>query len=328
MDFIITWVDGNDPEWQKQYFKYKQGDSMSTHAARFRDWDNLQYWFRGVERFAPWVDQIHFVTWGHLPEWLNTKHPKLNIVEHKDYIPEKYLPTFNSHTIELNFHRIEELSNEYVYFNSDTFLIDETKEKDFFVNGKPCEMPLFKPITGWKFNIILLRNISVLNKHFSLHHSIKQNPLNWFNLKYGKRNSMRNFLFYLASRVKFTGFQNFHLPLSGRKETLRLIWEEEPQVMEESSINKFRNYTTVNPYLQRYWEMASNNFCPIDKRKLGKVFEFRVAPVANAVAFIKNKEKPIVCVNDHPVMEDFEESKAKIIEAFDEILPQKSSFEL
>ena len=31
---------------------------------RYRDWDLLRYWFRGVERFAPWVRRIHFVTWG------------------------------------------------------------------------------------------------------------------------------------------------------------------------------------------------------------------------------------------------------------------------
>ena len=35
IDFVVTWVDGNDPN------------------VRFRDWDNMQYWFRAVEKFAP-----------------------------------------------------------------------------------------------------------------------------------------------------------------------------------------------------------------------------------------------------------------------------------
>ena len=83
--------------------------------------DNLQYWFRGVGKFAPWVNRIHFITYGHLPPWLNVDHPKINIVRHTDYIPKKYLPTFNSHVIELNIHRIEGLANCFVYFNDDTF---------------------------------------------------------------------------------------------------------------------------------------------------------------------------------------------------------------
>ena len=56
---------------------------------RYRDWDNLQFWFRGVEKFAPWVNKIHFVTYGHLPKWLNVNNKKLNIVNHKDFMPER-----------------------------------------------------------------------------------------------------------------------------------------------------------------------------------------------------------------------------------------------
>ena len=99
IDFVITWVDGNDPEWQREK-KARLGHmgipaSVDDRKERYRDWDNLQYWFRGVEKYAPWVRKIHFVTWGHLPKWLNTEHPKLNIVRHEDFIPEKFRPTFN-----------------------------------------------------------------------------------------------------------------------------------------------------------------------------------------------------------------------------------------
>lgn len=92
IDFVITWVDGNDPDWQKQKMEYSMQPDLSQkqddRKERYRDWDLLRYWFRGVERFAPWVRRIHFVTWGHLPSWLNKEHPKLNIVNHKDFIPK------------------------------------------------------------------------------------------------------------------------------------------------------------------------------------------------------------------------------------------------
>ena len=89
IDFVIAWVDGNDKEWLAEKAKYSPS-SMADSATpvRFRDWDNLQYWFRGVEKYAPWVNKIHFITWGHLPKWLDTNNPKLHIVNHRDYIPE------------------------------------------------------------------------------------------------------------------------------------------------------------------------------------------------------------------------------------------------
>ena len=53
IDFVIIWVDGNDPEWQKEKRMYdKSNDKGDNTDVRFRSWDNLQYWFRGVEKFA------------------------------------------------------------------------------------------------------------------------------------------------------------------------------------------------------------------------------------------------------------------------------------
>ncbi len=114
IDFVVTWLDGNDPAWQtecKEYYKDEKGIDMSI--SRMRDWDNLHYWFRCVEKFAPWVRTIHLVTWGHFPKWLNTNAPKLNIVKHSDFIPQEYLPTFSTFPNTLNTHRIENLAEHF-----------------------------------------------------------------------------------------------------------------------------------------------------------------------------------------------------------------------
>lgn len=84
IDFVITWVDDSDEEWQKDRNSYLKNDDCDTRVQRFRNWDLLRYWFRGVEKFAPWVNRIHFITYGHLPKYLNVHHPKLNIVKHSD----------------------------------------------------------------------------------------------------------------------------------------------------------------------------------------------------------------------------------------------------
>ena len=126
IDFVVTWVDGNDPVWQAEKAKYSPNKNADNRNVRYRDWDNMQYWFRAVEKFAPWVNKVHFVTYGHLPKWLNTDCPKLNIVKHSDFIPSQYLPTFSSRSIELNIHRIHGLSDKFIYFNDDMFILNNT----------------------------------------------------------------------------------------------------------------------------------------------------------------------------------------------------------
>ena len=139
IDFVITYVDGNDIEWQEEKCKYVPGNLADVNPNRYRNWNNIQYLFRGIELFAPWVRNVYLITYGHLPKWLNDRHPKLHIVRHEDYIPREWLPTFNSHCIELNFFRIPGLSEQFVYFNDDTFLTNNVQPKNFFIKGKPCD---------------------------------------------------------------------------------------------------------------------------------------------------------------------------------------------
>ena len=139
IDFVILWVDGNDKAWLEEKNKYLniKGDSGKN---RFRDWDNLQYIFRGIEKHADWVNKIFFITWGHLPKWLNTDNPKLRIVKHEEFIPKEYLPTFNSNVIELNLHRIKDLSEKFVLFNDDLFILKDLKKEDFFKSNLPNDI--------------------------------------------------------------------------------------------------------------------------------------------------------------------------------------------
>lgn len=331
MDFVITWVKESDPEWQRELHKYKKTDDKATHTARFREWDNLNFWFRGVEKFAPWVDKIHFVTWGHLPDWLNTDHPKLNIVNHKDFIPKSYLPTFNSRPIELNFHRIKALSEHYVYFNDDMFLIDTVDQEIFFKGDNPCDMGLLDIISGEnEYSFTIAKDISIIRKNFNKKQTLKEKRSNWFNLKYDNRDNLKNLLLALIRKDEFFGFFIRHLPQPLRKATLKTLWEKEYDAMHESCRHRFRDYTSVNTYLQRYWELASNNFHPIDVKKLGTSFQLgEQKTIKGALNFIKKQKKPLICLNDQiDVDEDsFKKMKTEVQAALAEILPGKSSFE-
>ena len=143
IDFVITWVDGSDPKWLTDRAKYVLEDERIDES-RYRDWGFLRYWFRAVEANAPWVRKIHFVTYGHIPEWLDVSNSKLHIVKHEDFIDKKYLPTFNSCAIEMNLHKIPGLAEQFVYFNDDMFLNKPVKPEFFFKDGLPKDSFVLK----------------------------------------------------------------------------------------------------------------------------------------------------------------------------------------
>jgi len=113
IDFIVTWVDSNDPAWIESY-NYFRPNKPIVDRGRFRDWNLFKFWFRAVEKYAPWVNKVFLVTNGKFPDWINPNCKKLVLVKHSDYIPEEKLPTFNSNTIELYFNRIKGLSEQKV----------------------------------------------------------------------------------------------------------------------------------------------------------------------------------------------------------------------
>lgn len=174
IDFVIAWLDSTDPIWQNAFHSYlpKSQSIYDLRCIRFRNWENLRYWFRGVEKFAPWVNKIHFITCGQIPNWLNTNAPKLHVVKHTDYIPHEYLPTFSSCPIALNLHRIEGLSEHFVFFDDDMFLIDKVGPEKFFRNGLPCDMAAFNALSpGDIFTHIVVNDLYVINASFNLHYS-------------------------------------------------------------------------------------------------------------------------------------------------------------
>lgn len=331
IDFVVTWVDGNDPVWQAEKAKYSPNKNADNRNVRFRDWDNMQYWFRAVEKFAPWVNKVHFVTYGHLPKWLNTNNPKLNIAKHSDFIPKEYLPTFSSRTIEFNLHRIKGLAERFVYFNDDMFLLKPVKRELFFA-GKDC-LPTDFAITSTlsvtdkkdtvqyaKFN-----NIVILNSHFDKKEQMKKILNKWINLEYGW-NSLRNLIF--MGEHHFKAFANNHLAFSYLKTEIEDLWNVEFEELDNTCKHKFRSRDDVNQWLIRYWHLAKGKFVPIGRYKKGRVYEVYNGIEQNQELFkvIENQAMPMICINDNDNV-DFEPMKERIKQAFDKILPEKSSFE-
>ena len=331
IDFVIAWVDGNDPLWQAEKAKYDNSAVMkdSNTTVRYRDWDNLRYWFRSVEKFAPWVNIIHFITWGHLPPWLNTAHPKLNIVNHRDYIPEKYLPTFSSHTIELNIHRIDGLSDKFVYFNDDMFITKPVTSEDFFKDGLPCDTfglncIYFGRNSAGHFNG---SNMEVINTEFENEKSkiMKRDFSKWFSVKNGPKNVMKSFL--LAAWEWFPGFNYDHLPSDLLKKTYEKVWDKYYNILDKTCMDKFRRESNVNQWLFKYWQFCEGNY-KVRSYKFGKVFHIEEDNFESACRAITGQKYKMICINDTSDTKNFEEKRLRINECFNSILSCKSSYEI
>ena len=145
-------------------------------------------------------------------------------MNHRDFIPEEYLPTFNTNPIELNIHRIAGLSERFVYFNDDMFLIDAVKPSDFFDGELPRDRFLMEAILPEedKIKSIIFNDVKLINRHFNKHEILKKYRRKIHTWKNGK-DGIRNFL--LLPWKKFTGFHDDHLPLAFRKETFEQVWE-------------------------------------------------------------------------------------------------------
>ena len=248
IDFIIAWVDGSDSQRQAQRNKYAGTNPEDLAEYRFRDWGTLKYLFRWIEKFTPWVNNVFFVTCGHYPNRLNLKHPKLKFIKHEDYIPKDSLPTFNANTIELNFHRIKELSEHFVYFNDDMFIINYMKRSDFFEKWFPKQIAGLSAIATDNeiFDNILLNDIHLINRHFSQKEVINKNRKKWFYPSYWPRALLKTL--FLKNYPCFVWFTNPHLPNSLLKSTMNKLWGNEYEILDDSSKTKFRDKNNVNQY--------------------------------------------------------------------------------
>ena len=331
IDFVLMWVDGNDPDWQKEKNKYDAKSNADDSIVRYRDFNLLKYWFRGVEKYAPWVNKIYFITWGHLPEWLDTENEKLVIVNHKDYIPEEYLPTFSANTIENNIHRIKDLSENFVLFNDDFYLIDNVKKEDFFKNGIPMDtvsLNVHCPKKSLISQYFCINDVSIINEHFDFKKSMKDNWKKWYNLKNG---GMLLRTIVLSKSPRFPGFWQHHLATALKKSVLEEVWEKEPEILENTCKHKFRETTDVNQWLFKEWQIASGNF--VNRSiKFGKSYYIDRDGIKaikdNMLKYIKKQKGKMIAINDGTMSsEEFEDITNELDKAFETILPEKSSFE-
>lgn len=330
IDFVITWVDGNDPNWRKQKREYSPVKASDDSDKRYRDMGILKYWFRAVEKYAPWVNKVHFITWGHLPEWLNVDCPKLNIVRHEDYIPKQYLPTFSSHPIELNIHRIEGLEEHFVYFNDDMILNNEVFPDFFFKKGLPCDFLNIEDIyfsdIDDAYSHITVNNTWTLNNHYSYIKSFFKHPTKYISFKYPAKHIIKNIL-KLEHCNTIPGFCEHHMAEPYCKKSLERAWERHGEVLDNTCKNKFRTPFDVSQTIFRGTSLFEGEFYPVSPKSRGRYIQLKT-DIKELKEAILNSEYKMLCINDSSDDIDFEKVKQELIDIYEKKLPEKSEFEL
>lgn len=140
IDIVFTWVDGSDPAWIDAFRATARDegralDEAALDPARYRSREELRYSLRSIWAYCGWVRTIWIVTAGQRPDWL-ADDPRIRLVDHAEILPADALPTFNSHAIEAALHRIDGLSEQFVYFNDDMLVARPIRPELFFTpNG-------------------------------------------------------------------------------------------------------------------------------------------------------------------------------------------------
>ncbi|MFD1672038.1 capsular biosynthesis protein [Agrilactobacillus yilanensis] len=322
IDFVLPWIDGHDPKILAQQKALEP--TGYSQVARFRDYGTLAYWFRAVERYTPWVNHIFLLTNGQVPPFLNQASPKVTVIDHRAFIPEEYLPTFNSNTIELNLHRIPALAEHFVLFNDDLF-INAPLTPNFFFNtaGLPRYAAIFRPIMPQStFDHLLLNNLIVLNQHFNKFQVLKANLGQFLSPLYGLR--LISNLGTWLHRGGFEGFVLTHTALPHLKSTFEAVWQAVPQEMTQTCQDTFRQpKNECNQYLVKEWNICTGRFAP---GRYDQAAMVSLNDILNHTADFQNTKHKLLCINDDEVV-DFSAKTACLAAALAQKFPEKSQFE-
>jgi hypothetical protein len=298
IDIIIPFCNPNDEEWKFIFDIYKRHynpDSVASDDSRYRDLGLFKYLFRGLELNESWINKIFLIvsSMSQIPDWLNTNHEKLNIILHKEYIPQIYLPTFNSSVIYNFIHNISDLSDNFILCDDDSFFIKKLPDNYFFQEDRP---------------VTTIKKLCDVN-----------------NLKDGYFNQK---LINIANLLKTNIlYSTFHLPYSCKKEIFKIvnnIYKNEIEKVYKNS--PFRCKKNLSPWLFFNYQIINGITKNVDyfsnRGFINLKDNMKLIPISRCGS--------IVCINDTEALSEkqFDKYKNFYSNELNKIFPKKSKYEL
>lgn len=265
IDLVVPMVFDRDQLWRNQFRKncVLNRTSPAMHAARYRSWGLERYLLRAVERNMPWVRRVHLLLAGQsqVQRWMNTD--TLHIVYHRDFIPMKYLPLYNSSAIEMFLVNIPDLKEHFIYGNDDILPLAPMKKGDFYAKGKP------------RFRVVLTQYHDACTDF----EKVLRNGWNMIAADYGAP----------MDRVGKTDHILSPMLLS----TLKAVWSKHHLQMEHS-VSKFRRNWNMTQYIYLYDQMLRGEY---EDWSPPHTYMSAMAAPENAAEAIRRHDG-ILCVND------------------------------
>ena len=246
IDVVIAWVDGSDPELHKKRMNYLNSKEKQlipgANPTRFHSLNEISYSVLSILKFAPFVRKIFIVTDKQNPnidnvvkQYFPERILDIQIVDHSEIFEgyEDYLPTFNSICISNMLWRIKGLSNQFVYFNDDIFLVRHLKPSVWFQNNRPVlrgkwMLPPYERLI-WD-GLKSFFQSTILGKQIERVSSFQVNQWNAA----------------LLHGFKFRYFLSGHTPLALDKKRLKYYFTLHPEKLKENLKHRFRKYSQFN----------------------------------------------------------------------------------
>ena len=256
VDMVFTYVNGYDNKFIKLKNKYINNKHKKYYPdIRTKGIDEIIFSVNSVIKYIPWIRTIFIVTNNQIPpiDEKLIKSGKVVIIDHETIIEKKYLPTFNSDTIESYLHNIPGLSEIFLYNNDDMMHFDYVDRSDIY------------KIENEKIKI------KTINSYKNLLNSIvlSQQLLTWLLTKVKKLKNphIHNFqrIIYtvdllLKINPKLQLVNNHHTKIL-RKSTLKYIEDKYSNKLEEIRKQRFRgiNYIKYLFFAMNIDNILNNN---------------------------------------------------------------------
>ncbi len=308
IDLVYMWVDGTDPKWKhkKQTFTGQISDqSEENNIGRYVNSDELKYSLRSVEKHAPWIRNIFILTDDQKPQWLNTAHPKIQIVDHKEIMPAEVLPCFNAMVIEYFLYKIPGLSERFLLANDDMFFNADLSPDYFFAkDGYPIVRLKRKPFGKWsnKWKIMTGKKIGQYRNQVIEASMLVEEKFN----KY------------------YSGVPHHNIDSYKKSDYKKAVEEVFSEQVTKSQTHRVRAFGNLHRSAFAYYSLAINHgHLKYVRRKdsmriLTYKHDFKV--------YLEKYQASLFCLNDNERVND--EHRKKIKPFLEELFPIKSGFEI
>jgi hypothetical protein len=278
IDAVYLWVNDADPKWQakRQQFRPTDESTVAAAASRFRQFNELLTSIKLLAANAPFVRKVFVVVDEQAPNLTRLGHDlpfEIILVNHSDFIPEKYLPTFNSRAITAHLHLIPDLSERFLYLNDDVFIASSSVVEDWFDDDRILVRfteTRFPPVEKLANNEVLYR-------------------ARWKGVQLAKAKG-----WLVDERMPQ------HAPYPLTKTIMKKLWEVFPSALAETAGARFRTAEAILPEQLAFYFAAGNGLArPAENSTYKYVPMNEASGIFPAIDLaLKPKRFLTICLND------------------------------